>query len=90
MFGVSAKKPVWFAVKRLEFEGEDEREVEREMRSENEMAEGLQSGFGLRSIEDLDIDSLDVSDIDPVKGLLLRPSPSPFFIPFFVFVQDFG
>ncbi|PSR96169.1 RNA polymerase-associated protein [Actinidia chinensis var. chinensis] len=67
MFCVSAKKPVWFAVKRLEFEGEDEREVEREMRSENEMAEGIQSGFALRSIEDLDIDSLDVSDIDPVK-----------------------
>lgn len=68
MFCVSAGKPIWFAARRLEFGGEDEREIGEE----TELDEGLQSRFGLRSVGDLELDSFDVTGVDPVKGLLLN------------------
>lgn len=56
-FCVSGKKPVWFRVGKV---GVDERE-NRVLESELELAEG--SGTGS------ELESLDVSGIDPVKGL---------------------
>lgn len=56
-FCVSGKKPVWFRVGKV---GVDERE-NRVLESELELAEGSGSGS--------ELESLDVSGIDPVKGL---------------------
>ncbi|KAL7222025.1 hypothetical protein ACSBR1_023862 [Camellia fascicularis] len=60
MFCVSAKQPLWFTLKRFQ----NESELKRELGNQNEL---LQSSCGLTSVDDLEIDSIDVSDIDPVK-----------------------
>lgn len=65
MFCVSAKKPIWFTAKKSEL---DEGEDERETGNESELEDGIESRCGLRSVGDY----VDVSGIDPVKGLLLN------------------
>ncbi|THF96443.1 hypothetical protein TEA_020630 [Camellia sinensis var. sinensis] len=60
MFCVSAKQPLWFTLKRFQ----NESDLKSEFGNENEL---LQSSCGLTSVDDLEIDSIDVSDIDPVK-----------------------
>uniref|UniRef100_A0A5B7BKW5 Uncharacterized protein n=1 Tax=Davidia involucrata TaxID=16924 RepID=A0A5B7BKW5_DAVIN len=67
MFCVSAKKPKWFTLKRIEFEGADENEMKSELGNENELAESLKSSSGLGGVAGLELESVDVSDIDPVK-----------------------
>ncbi|KAL6972704.1 hypothetical protein U1Q18_026877 [Sarracenia purpurea var. burkii] len=67
MFCVSAKKPIWFTLKRFGFEGEDESEFKRELENVNELAERSQRSRGLRCDEDSELDSIDVSGLDPVK-----------------------
>ncbi|XP_059638472.1 uncharacterized protein LOC132280759 [Cornus florida] len=67
MFCVSAKKPVWFTLKRTELEGENESEMNSELGNVNELADCLQSSYGLRGVEDLELDSADDSNIDPIK-----------------------
>ncbi|XAR67612.1 hypothetical protein NMG60_11002443 [Bertholletia excelsa] len=57
MFCVSAKKPLWFALRR----------AERDLGNESELAESLQGGGDLRNVADLELDLNDVSEIDPVK-----------------------
>lgn len=55
MFCVSGKKPMWFALKRLELDD-----------GSGEL--GLESQLGQSfNVEELDVDSIDVSGIDPVK-----------------------
>ncbi|KAA8540282.1 hypothetical protein F0562_024155 [Nyssa sinensis] len=67
MFCVSGKKPKWFTLKRIEFEGADENEMKSKLWNENELAESLQISRGLGGVEDLEQESVDVSDIDAVK-----------------------
>ncbi|CAK9179950.1 unnamed protein product [Ilex paraguariensis] len=69
MFCVSAKNPVWFTLKRIDFDGEedDKNEFKSDSRLENEFAESLQSSSGLIGVEELELESVNVSDIDPVK-----------------------
>lgn len=59
-FCVSGKRPVWFRVRNVEVEEREKRVLE----SESELAEDLQSGS--------ELEGLDVSGIDPVKGLALN------------------
>lgn len=59
-FCVSGNRPVWFRVRNVEVEERENRVLE----SESELAEGLQSGS--------ELEGLDVSGIDPVKGLALN------------------
>ncbi|KAK2983798.1 hypothetical protein RJ640_008474 [Escallonia rubra] len=64
-FCLSAKKPVWFTVKKIDSTGEIKGSVTRELGVENELAESLQRSHGLGEFEELQLDSVDVSHIDP-------------------------
>lgn len=56
MFCVSGEKPIWFALKRLELDDQS-----------GELGLESQLGESLNVEEELDVDSIDVSGIDPVK-----------------------
>ncbi|KAL0429904.1 UNVERIFIED_CONTAM: hypothetical protein Sradi_0616400 [Sesamum radiatum] len=64
MFCVSAKNPVWYTLTRYESGGQSVRQNDLE----SELAGTLESGSGLGCVEDLQQESVDISDIDPVKG----------------------
>lgn len=72
MFCVSAKNPVWFTLKRIDFEAEGKRDTVRESLIGSELAGSLGRSHGQRGIEELEIDSINLSDIDPVKGVVFR------------------
>lgn len=66
MFCVSASKPIWFTLKRIDLDDEDKRGAEKELEMETQLAETLQSsscpvGIGL------DVENIDISGIDPVQ-----------------------
>ncbi|KAL0463823.1 UNVERIFIED_CONTAM: hypothetical protein Slati_0269900 [Sesamum latifolium] len=63
MFCVSAKNPVWYTLRRFESGGQSVRQNDLE----SELAGTLESGSGLAGFEDLQLESVDVSDVDPVK-----------------------
>lgn len=67
MFCISAKKLIWFTLKRLELGGENKNRMDTESGVEIELDESLQSNFDLRGIEELEIESIDASTFDPVK-----------------------
>lgn len=72
MFCVSASKPIWFTLKRIDLDDEDKRGAEKELEMETQLAETLQSsscpvGIGL------DVENIDISGIDPVQGLIISP-----------------
>ncbi|KAK3018691.1 hypothetical protein RJ639_003122 [Escallonia herrerae] len=66
-FCLSAKKAIWFTVKKIDSTGEIKGSVTRELGVENELADSLQSSHGLEEFEELQLESVDVSHIDPVK-----------------------
>lgn len=59
MFCVSANKPIWFTLKRIDF-------VKKELEMETQLAESLQSSLCPVGIE-LDFGNVDISGIDPVQ-----------------------
>lgn len=62
MFCLSANNPFWLTLKRTG--------VENRVDFENELAESLQSSSSLIGIEELELETVDVSNIDdPIKGL---------------------
>ncbi|KAK4410502.1 hypothetical protein Sango_0123200 [Sesamum angolense] len=63
MFCVSAKNPVWYTLRIFESGGQSVRQNDLE----SELAGTLESGSGLAGFEDLQQESVDISDIDPVK-----------------------
>ncbi|XP_052174527.1 uncharacterized protein LOC127789631 [Diospyros lotus] len=71
MLCLSAEKPLWFTLKAFSSDGEDDSEIikkkesERELglKNENQLVESLHNW----RIGHLELDSIDVSDIDPVK-----------------------
>lgn len=65
MFCVSVKNPVWYTVRKIQNGGESVRQNDLE----SELAGNLESGFGFKGVEYLQPDGVDISDIDPVKGL---------------------
>lgn len=62
MFCVSAKNPVWYTVRRIV-------DGVRRNDSESELAGNLESDFEFKGVEDLDQVGVDISGLDPVKGL---------------------
>lgn len=69
MFCVSASKPIWFTLKRI-----DKRGAKEELEMETQLAESLQSSLCPVGVE-LDLENVDISGIDPVQGLI-----SPLFV----------
>ncbi|XP_031091447.1 sodium/potassium/calcium exchanger 1 [Ipomoea triloba] len=67
MFCVSAKNPVWFTLKRIDFDAEGETDMVRDSLIGSELAGSPGSGHGQRGIDELELDSINLSDIDPVK-----------------------
>ncbi|KAI3463265.1 hypothetical protein Pfo_019928 [Paulownia fortunei] len=63
MFCVSAKNPVWYALREVEDGGESVRQNDLE----SELAGNLETGFGFKGVEDLQQEGVDISDIDPVQ-----------------------
>ncbi|KAM7476056.1 hypothetical protein LguiB_023299 [Lonicera macranthoides] len=59
MFCLSANNPFWFTLKRTG--------LENRVDLENKLAESLQSSSGLTGIEELELESVDFSNIDPIK-----------------------
>ncbi|KAM3308228.1 putative protein DDB [Capsicum chacoense] len=67
MFCVSASKPnIWFTLKSIEFDDEDERSEKKEMEMESQLAESLPSSLCPVGFE-LDMENIDISGIDPVR-----------------------
>lgn len=60
LFCVSANNPVWFNLKRTEFES-------RELGFDDELTKSLQSSHGLPGSEDLEMEDGDLSNMDPIK-----------------------
>nr|GMD30500.1 mitotic apparatus protein P62 [Ipomoea batatas] len=67
MFCVSAKNPVWFTLKRIDFDAEGETDTVRDSLIGSELAGSLGSGHGQLRIDELELDAINLSDIDPVK-----------------------
>lgn len=65
MFCVSGKNPVWYSVRRIE----DGAEGVRRNVEENELVEEMDNDYGFEGLEDLDQLDVDISGLDPVKGL---------------------
>lgn len=65
MFCVSAKSPVWYTVRKFQNGSEGVRRNDLE----SELKESLESGSGLKGVEYLHEEGLDISHVDPVKGL---------------------
>ncbi|VFQ67013.1 unnamed protein product [Cuscuta campestris] len=66
-FCVSAKNPVWFTLKKTDFEAEGEKDRKIDPLVESELAESLGSSHGRLGFAELELDSINLSDIDPVK-----------------------
>ncbi|XP_009773370.1 uncharacterized protein LOC107785517 [Nicotiana tabacum] len=66
MFCVSANKPIWFTLRRIDFDDEDQWGVKKEMEMESQLAESLQSSSCPVGIE-LDLENIDIFGIDPVQ-----------------------
>ncbi|XP_060218535.1 protein bfr2-like [Lycium barbarum] len=66
MFCVSAKKAIWFTLKRIDFGDEDKKGGEKEMEMETQLAESLESSSCPEGIE-FDLEHVDISGIDPVQ-----------------------
>ncbi|CAI9114354.1 OLC1v1015062C1 [Oldenlandia corymbosa var. corymbosa] len=67
-FCVSAKNPVWFTCKDVEIEAENgENNGKGELRLDGELADSLSGGFEVKGFDALELESVDISLIDPVK-----------------------
>ncbi|KAJ8557739.1 hypothetical protein K7X08_004505 [Anisodus acutangulus] len=67
MFCVSANKPIWFTLKRIDFEDEDKRGAMKEMEMETQLAESLHSSSSCLVGVEFDLEDVDISGIDPVQ-----------------------
>lgn len=70
MFCVSAKNPIWFTLKKAEFEAETENNVKSELDFKSQLDESLENRYQIKDVVgplELEPESIDISDIDPVK-----------------------
>lgn len=71
LFCVSAKNPTWFTLKKAQFEAETENTVKSELDFKSQSEESLENRYQIKDVVgplELEPESIDISDIDPIKG----------------------